>query len=277
MSSEGIFNAADTRSEVSAVDLRAGLSATDVKSVIAATLLSADFVLDPDSKHQWFYDSFVFADAPSFGLGKNPDDAVTVNDAISQIAFGLGKTDAVSMSDAAHILLEIQRAFSEVVAFSDLLVSTVETAVADQQQITDSDSKGIQPVKADSFAFLDVEALSVGKGLADQFTLSESISLTVGSIRVFSDNFSLDDAATVDAIRKDTANTKTNVFGFSDSQAVGVGKAASDSLSFADAIDSLAVGKGITDTVNVTETFSFSLFTNAAINAATLNSAPFNQ
>lgn len=258
-------------------DLRTDTSVTDVKSVIAATLLSAEFVLDPDSKHQWFYDSLVFADAPSFGLGKNPDDAVTVDDAISQIAFGLGKADGISMSDAVHVLLQIQRSFSDVVAFSDLLVSTVETAVADQQQITDSDSKGIQPVKADSFAFLDVEVLSVGKGLSDQVAMSESLSRTVDYTRAFTDAFSLDDAASVNALAQEVASTKVNVFGFSDSQTVGVGKAVSDSFSFADAVDSLAVGKGITDTVNVTEAFSFSLFTNAAMNAATLNSAPFNQ
>ena len=87
----------------------------------------------------------------------------------------------------------------------------------------------------------------------------------------------MDDAATVNALIKDSANTKTNIFGFSDDQALEFGKTSSDSFSFADAVDSLAVSKGITDTVSVTESFSFALFSNAAMNAATLNSAPFNQ
>jgi len=262
---------------LSVADLRADTSVTDVKSVIAATLLSADFVLDPDTKHQWFDDSFAFVDAPSLGLGKNPDDAVTVDDAISQIAFGLGKSDTVTMSESISILLELLRAFSDSVSFTDSPVNAVSIAPTDQYQLTEADAKGVSLEKSDSYVLNDGDVFDFGKRVADQISLSESLSRTVSFNRAFTDAFSLDDAATVNALIKDSANTKTNVFGFADDQALGFGKTASDSFSFSDAIDSFVVGKGITDTVSMTENFSFALFSNAAMNAATLNSAPFNQ
>ena len=48
-------------------------------------------------------------------------------------------------------------------------------------------------------------------------------------------------------------------------------------LSLNEAIDSFDFGKGVTDTVTVSENFSFALFSNAALNAAPLNQSPFNE
>jgi len=268
MSSKIVLNVAD---------LRGDISVTDVKSVIAATLLSADFVLDPDTKNQWLDDQFSFTDLPSLGIGKNPSDSVTLDEAISQMVFGLGKSDTVTLSESINILLELLRAFSDVFSFSDTHTSAVEPVFADQQQLSESNAKGFGLSKSDSVGMSDVDVFGFSKGLVDQTVLSESLARTVSFNRAFTDAFSMDDAATVNALIKDSANTKTNIFGFSDDQALGFGKTASDSFSFVDAVDLLAVSKGITDTVSVTESFSFALFSNAAMNAATLNSAPFNQ
>ena len=277
MSSKIVLSVADLRSEVSAVDLRAGVSVPDVKSVIAATLLSAEFVLDASSNHQWLEDQFAFSDVVAFGVSKNPSDSVTLDDAITQIAFGLGKSDTVTMSESISVLLEVLRAFSDSVSFTDAPVNAVSIAPTDQYQLTEADAKSVSLGKSDSYALNDADVFDLGKGVADQISLSESLSRTVSFNRAFTDAFSLDDAATVNALIKDSANTKTNVFGFADDQALGFDKTASDSFSFSDAIDSFVVGKGITDTVSMTENFSFALFSNAAMNAATLNSAPFNQ
>ena len=268
MSSKIVLNVAD---------LRGDISVTDVKSVVAATLLSADFVLDPDTKNQWLDDQFSFTDLPSLGVGKNLSDSVTLDEAISQMVFGLGKSDTVTLSESINILLELLRAFSDVFSFSDTHTSAVEPIFADQQQLSESNAKGFGVSKSDSVGLSDVDVFGFSKGLVDQTALSESLSRTVSFNRAFTDAFSMDDAATVNALIKDSANTKTNIFGFSDDQALEFGKTSSDSFSFADAVDSLAVSKGITDTVSVTESFSFALFSNAAMNAATLNSAPFNQ
>jgi len=262
---------------ITTTDVRSDLSVTDVQSVVASTLLAAELTLDPDTLNKWIDDQFSFADLPAFGFGKNPADTFTLGDAISQIGFAAVRSDAVTLSENINILLEILRAFSDSVSFVDVPEKTFSTNFADQYALNEVQVKGVGLGKSDSYALNDADVFDFGKGLADQFTLLEAISLTVGSNRVFSDNFSLDDAATVDAFIKDSANTKTNVFGFADDQAFGFGKFATDSFSLSESIDSFVVEKGITDTVSVTENFSFALFSNAAMNAATLNSAPFNQ
>ena len=58
---------------VTSTDVQSDFSVTDVQSVIASTLLSAEFVLDPDSLHRWFYDQFSFTDPHSFLLAKVAD------------------------------------------------------------------------------------------------------------------------------------------------------------------------------------------------------------
>ena len=268
MSSEAILSKSD---------VQADLSLTDVQSVLAITLLSAELVLAYDTLNQWIDNQFTLVDAPSLGFGKNPSDTVTIDEAISSIVFGKGLSDSVSVTESISLLLEILRAFSDAVSFVDTPAATVAPAFSDQQQMTEADAKGLGISKTDTFTFADVETLQVDKGLADTPNLSEVFTRTVTFSRSFSDAFALDDAATINAIRKDTASAKANVFGFSDTETFSVGKVFTDSLSLNEAIDSFDFGKGVTDTVTVSENFSFSLFSNAALNAAPLNSSPFNE
>ena len=262
---------------ITTTDVRSDLSVTDVQSVVAATLLAAELTLDPDTLNKWIYDQFSFADSPAFGVGKNPADTFTLSDAISQIGFAAVRSDAVTLTESINILLEILRAFSDSVSLVDAPVNAVSTAPTDQYQLTEADAKGVSLGKSDSYGFNDNRVSDVGKNLTDSQAMSDVFARTVVYARNFSDVFSLDDAATINAFIKDTSNAKTNVFGFADAQAFGFDKSASDSLSLSDAIDSFVFAKGVTDTVSVTENFSFALFSNAAMNAATLNSAPFNQ
>lgn len=262
-----------SKATITTTDVRSDISITDVQSVLAVTLLAAEVVLDPDPKNKWFYDQFTFADLQTFGFGKNPSDTVTIDEAISSIVFGKGLSDSVSVTESINVLLEILRAFSDAVSFVDTPATAVSTAATDQYQLNDADAKGVALSKSDSYALSDADVFDFGKGLADQINLSESLSRTVVFNRAFSDTFSLDDTATVEAIEKD----KTNVFSFADAQALGFDKSATDSFSFSEAIDSFVFGKGVTDAVSVTENISVVVFSNAAMNAATLNSTPFNQ
>ena len=88
------------------------------------------------------------------------------------------------------------------------------------------------------------------------FVLSESLSRTVIYSRAFSDAFALDDNATVDAITKDFFGAKTNIFGFADTQAFGVGKNVTDAFSPTEAIQSFDFGKGLSDAQSLADNFS---------------------
>ena len=262
---------------ITTTDVRSDVSVTDVQSVVAATLLAAELTLDPDTLNRFLTDQFAVVDAPSLGVGKNPSDTVTIDEVISSIVFGKGLSDSVSVTESINVLLEILRAFSDAVSFVDTPATTVTPAFSDQQQMAEANAKGVDLSKTDTFTFADVETLQVDKGLVDTPNLSEVFTRTVTFSRSFADAFALDDAATVDAIRKDTANAKTNIFSFSDAESFGVEKVFTDSFSLSEAIDSFDFGKGATDTVTVSENFSFALFSNAALNAAPLNQSPFNE
>ena len=194
------------------------------------------------------------------------------------VSFSKAATDSFSVSEVLSRAVTYNRAFSDSQGFGDAVDShVIAKGLSDTQTMTEAHAASTSLGKTDSYSLADAPAQSFDKAAADSFSLSESLARTVTYNRTFTDAFSMDDAATVNALVKDHANAKTNVFGFSDSQAFGFSKAATDTFSFADAFDSVEVGKGVSDSVSMTENFSFALFSNAAMNAAQLNLSPFNE
>ena len=109
----------------------------------------------------------------------------------------------------------------------------------------------------DSFSLVDPNSIAFNKDAGtDVFVMNESLSRVVDYARTFTDAFALDDNATVDAIIKDFFGNKTNVFGFADTQAFGVGKNLTDSFSPTEAIQSLDFGKGLSDAQSLADNFS---------------------
>jgi hypothetical protein len=194
------------------------------------------------------------------------------------VSFSKAATDSFSVSEVLSRAVTYNRAFSDSQGFADTVGSiNLAKGLSDSQTMTEAHAASMSLGKTDSYALADFPAQSFDKAAADSFSLSESLARSVTYNRTFTDAFSMDDAATVNALVKDHANAKTNVFSFADSQAFGFSKAATDTFSFADAFDSVEVSKGVSDSVSMTENFSYALFSNAAMNAAQLNLSPFNE
>ena len=186
--------------------------------------------------------------------------------------------DSFNVSESLGRVVTYARAVADAQSFSDAVETTdVGKGIADTQVMTEAHAAATSLAKSDSFSMAEAASSLLAKTLIEAVPLSESLDRVVTYSRTFTDAFGMDDAATVDALAKDYANTKTNVFGFSDSQAFGFSKTLpTDTFSFADD-ENLLFGKGLTDSVSMSEDFSFVLFSNAAMNAAQLNSFPFNQ
>ena len=186
--------------------------------------------------------------------------------------------DSFNVSESLSRVVTYARAVADAQSFSDAVETTdVGKGIADTQVMTEAHAAATSLAKSDSFSMAEAASSLLAKTLIEAVPLSESLDRVVTYSRTFTDAFGMDDAATVDALAKDYANTKTNVFGFSDSQAFGFSKTLpTDTFSFADD-ENLLFGKGLTDSVSMSEDFSFALFSNAAMNAAQLNSFPFNQ
>ena len=193
------------------------------------------------------------------------------------VSFSKAATDSFSVSESLSRAVTYNRAFSDSQGFGDAVDShVIAKGLSDTQTMAEAHAASTSLGKTDSYSLADSPAQSFDKAAADSFSLSESLARTVTYNRTFTDAFSMDDAATVNALIKDHANAKTNVFSFADSQAFGFSKAATDTFSFADDED-IEFGKGVSDSVSMTENFSFALFSNAAMNAAALNVSPFNE
>jgi len=192
-------------------------------------------------------------------------------------SFSKPATDSFSVSEVLSRAVTYNRAFSDSQGFGDAVDDYfIAKGLSDTQTMTEAHASSTSLGKTDSYSLADAPAQSFDKAAADSLSLSESLARTVTFNRTFTDAFSLDDSATVNALIKDHTNVKANVFSFADSQAFGFSKAATDTFSFADDED-IEFGKGLSDSVSMTENFSFALFSNAAMNAAQLNSAPFNE
>lgn len=193
------------------------------------------------------------------------------------VSFSKSATDLFTVSEVLSRAVTYNRAFSDSQGFGDAVDDYfIAKGLSDTQTMTEAHASSASLGKTDSYSLVDAPAQSFDKPAADSFSLSESLARTVTYNRTFTDAFSMDDAATVNALIKDHANAKTNVFGFADIQAFGFSKAATDTFSFADDED-IEFGKGLSDSVSMTENFSFALFSNAAMNAAQLNLSPFNE
>ena len=185
--------------------------------------------------------------------------------------------DSFNVVEVFSRSVSYNRPFADSQGFGDAVDSQdLGKGLADTQALTEAHVSSVSLGKIDAVTLSESPASDVGKGLTDSVSMSESLARTVAYARSFADAFSMDDAATIDALVKDSSTAKSNVFGFSDVQEFGFGKTATDTFSFADD-EEFEVGKGLSDSVTVTENFSFSLFSNAAMNAAPLNVSPFNE
>ena len=221
---------------------------------------------------------FGFSDDQAIGVGKGLTDSVTPTENYASSFSKAAADDSVNVSESLSRVVIYSRAFADAQSFSDAVETTdVGKGIADTQVITEAHAAATSLAKSDSFSMAEAASSLIAKSLIEAVPLSESLDRVVTYSRTFTDAFSMDDAATVNALVKDHTNAKTNVFGFSDSQAFGFSKTLpTDTFSFSDDED-FAFGKGFSDSVSVTENFSFALFSNAAMNAAQLNLSPFNE
>ena len=309
---------------VTTTDVQSDVSVTDIQSVVASTLLSAEFVLDPDSLHRWLYDEFGFTDPrPIFVLDKKADgDSFTLSESDLFHFYKVPESspEIVVMNESLTRVVEYARTFTDAFTLDDN--ATVDAFVKDYFGnkgnvfgFADTQAFGVGKNLTDSFSSTEaIDSFDFGKGLADAQSFADNFSRAVQFQRTFTSTFVMDDAATVDAFKKDTSAGKTNIytmgdvfarqvdyirlfndsFSSSESHAVSITKpvtpdsfnftdtlsrvvsyvrANADSFSFADAVDSFAIGKGLADSQALSESHSSSVSL-AKTDSTTLTEAP---
>ena len=208
---------------VSTVNLRAGASITDARSVLATTLLAAEFVLDPDSLHRWFYDAFQVTESASVTFNKITSDSF----AFATTSFGKNPLDTFTFADA----------FSRTVQYS--------RALSDSTTMNEATVFSFTKVSSDSFAVTDQEAITFTKPTSDTQPITDLFSRTVTYSRSFTDAFSMDDAATIDAFSREDQLAKTNIISFTDAQTFGVTKVLADAVTISEDFNVLILPRAV--------------------------------
>ena len=215
---------------LSVVNFQTSFAYVNAKSNLTFANIIASVVTDSDSKHQWFYDqytfadnltiqltvvkadTFVFTDSETFSFNKGLLDTPTLTESLARVT-GKVLTDSQSLSDLPSI------------GFSRPVASTTDG-------FTDALSLAPQLNKSDSFSHTDTVALSPTKGLSDTFSVAETLARTVSYNLARSDSFTLDDVFSGMGV----GVNKGNIFNFSDSAVFATAKVFSDTQSMAESI-----------------------------------------
>jgi hypothetical protein len=152
-------------------------------------------------------------------------------------------------------------------------------ALAKADSVTISESQAFDTSKplGDSITPSELAAFGVSKVLTDSSSLSESLSRVVTYNRSFSDSFTLDDFAGVDAFTKQTGANKTNVFSVSEEHAMSLSKVLADSFAMSE-LAALNMARPVSDSISITESLSINLVSGASavLNASALNAFTLN-
>lgn len=243
-------------------------------------ITASEIALDPDTLNRYFRnEAFGFSDVAALGLTKTTLDSFGFADDQS-VEVQKALIDAFAFSESVTVVLLITRDFNDAYSLSDLSVLSIDKGVADSIPMTDVLEMALSVSKSDTLSVTEAARRDVSKAESDSVFMTDNFDRAVSYARAFSDQFALDDAATVDAFRKETDSNKVNVFTFADTQVLAVAKAPSDSIPITDVFArEVSFARDFNESVTFGENVSVSLLTTvssvlatSALNTYSLNS-----
>ena len=271
----------DIRSGATFVQIEAATAYQFARGEIAwQDVVASEIILDPDTLNRYFRDDAVsFNDAASLGFTKTNLDSFGFSDSqVVEVQKGL--IDAFAFSEDVTILLTILRDFDDSFAISDVSVLSIDKGVVDSIPLTDVFEMAVSVAKSDALSMTEEAQLGVSKAESDSVSVTDNFARSVTYVRALSDQFALDDSATVDAFSKETGSNKVNVFTFADTQVLAVAKAPSDLIQITDVFARVvSFDRDFNESVTFGENVSVSLLTTvssvlatSALNTYSLNS-----
>jgi len=217
------------------------------------TLTAIDVALDPYSLNKYFrLEEFSVSDLVSVNTGKAPNEVLGASDQVENFRLGKGIGDEMGIGDFTHILLEIQRAFSDTLSYSDTHALGLGLKKSDSIGAYDAAQRNLGKGLADSFAIAEATAFSLTSLLSDGTSLSEQFNRTVSFIRGFTETAGISEvtATSVSKALQDGASV-ADLF----ARTVSYDRGFIESFGTADT-ESLLVDKGVADTAALSEELS---------------------
>jgi hypothetical protein len=219
--------------------------------------------VNPDSKNQWFYDTYALGDVNVLVINKNLSETIPLSEDFGW-EYNKPKVETLALVESFVKAVTYNRSFTDAFTLDDL------------SQI-DKDFYG----NKGNVAFItDIIGLDHNKVLADSYTVTDVVNIAMLFVRTFTDSFNIndelshsfiknvEDAFTLDdsaLINKDFTGNKGNVFGVSDLLGNNFGKALIDNISQLDEV-SILYGLNKSDSTTLSDTYKTTL--NKAISDA---------
>ena len=234
MAKKIIITKADHKSSVSYQKATASFS--------YSLLRGTEIKLDPFLLWERYSDSFTISDSAATAMGFNRSHADTqaITDAITA-SYGKSLSDSLSLGESASIVTTWARSFTESATLSD------------------SPAASYGKISTESLTFSETHVSSYGATKTDSVTFGDSFASVMDFNPSFTDAFTLDDSAVVDAFQKDVSSVKSNITTIQDAAA-------------------FTYSKPFTDTFSVGESFTY-LMTSAGgtVNGSQFNFGPINE
>jgi len=253
---------------------------------------SAIAFVNPDSKNQWFYDTYALgdvnvlvinknlsdliplADDSSWNLGKNKVETLAlVESFVRAVSYNRVFTDAFTLDDVSQIDKDFYGNKGNVAFITDIIGLDHNKILTDSYTVTDVINIAMLFVRefSDSTTLSDYSNYDYGKNKTEILSISEAQSKdlsnpksdTFSLVEVYSnalakfitDAFTLDDSALVD---KDFFGNKGNVLGLTEVIAQGIAKNLTDTATITESI-SQDVSKSLNDSSTLSDEYQASL------------------
>ena len=268
---QGEFGWQDVRASVALVQIDAEAAYQFVQGEIGwQDVVASEIALDPDSLNRYIRNEAIsFSDVAALAHTKTTLDSFGISDS-QALSVQKALTDAFAFSDELTVSITFFRDLDDSYVLSDVSVFAIDKGVVDSIPLTDVLAMAVSVPKSDALSITEVAQLGVSKPKSDSVSFSDIFASAFTYSRAFSDQFALDDAATVDAFSKETSSNKGNVFTFADTQALAVAKAPSESIPITDAfVREVSFARDFNESVTFSENVSVSLLTTVSSVLAT--------
>jgi hypothetical protein len=224
------------KAEVTFVRINASSSYTLVRSSASYSDATAtEVVLDYDTLNRYFRDgdAVLFNDQAALALQKNLTDSVgSITDAVQSVAVGKGLEDNFGIGDLTHVLLTIQRQYSDAISIGDS--PTLSAGINRYEVLNAGDvfSYAASKPLVESISVSDIPVVAVNAPKTDDVTASDVFARVLSYSRTFNDTITMDDFTDVGATNKLVSDTPA----ISDIYTSAFVKSRADTLSIAESV-----------------------------------------
>ena len=156
-------------------------------SVYFRNAAAVNVILDPDTKNRYFrIEPVSISELAALSVSKTFADQYSFTDS-QALQVGKALVETASVVDVAHILLVIQRSFSDTIGSADAATVTFGKSLAETLSASDAASRFVGKGLFDVASVSESKRISFGRPVNDSYSVSDNLQRIVSYTRDFDD------------------------------------------------------------------------------------------